>query len=111
MRSPAQAAGIRHVGAIEVQRGRGKTSAGDLVGDNIAVGENAGVQARRIAQGLGQVACALHGDLIGRHHVDRLGDFQDRRISLGRGGAAGGDITVDRSIGRLDGLAGNSGCT
>ncbi|MNO66105.1 hypothetical protein D3C76_568860 [compost metagenome] len=109
LRRTAQAPRIRNVSAVQVQRRRREATAGDLVGDRVAVGETAGVQPRRVAQGLGQVACALHGDLIGRHHVDRLGDFQDRRIGLGAGGAAGGDIAVHRAVGRFHGNSGNAG--
>ncbi|MNE24654.1 hypothetical protein D3C80_1179510 [compost metagenome] len=109
LRCTAQAAGIRHVCAVQVQRGRGKATAGDFVGNGVAVGEAARGQPRRVAQCLGQVARALGLHLVGGDHVDGLGYFQDRCIGLGACRTAGGDIAVYRAIGRFHGGAGNAG--
>ncbi len=97
LRRAAQAAGIRQVGAIQVQQGRRKAAAADLVGDGVAVGVAVGTQPRRIAQRLGQVASALGLHLGGGDHVDCLGDFEDRRVGLGGRGAAGGHVTFHRA--------------
>ncbi|MNX34117.1 hypothetical protein D3C86_643550 [compost metagenome] len=109
LRRATEAARVRNVGAIEIQRRRRETTAGDFIGNRVAVGVAAGVQPRRVTQGLGQVARALGFDLVGGDHVDGLRDFQDRRIGLGAGGAAGRNVTVHRTVGRLHGNPRNAG--
>ena len=65
--------------------------------------------ARRIAQRLDEVLGALVGDLILRHHRDRLRRCQDRRIGLGAGRTLTGEIADHRSIGAFTGPGASGG--
>ncbi|MNE35725.1 hypothetical protein D3C80_1295010 [compost metagenome] len=108
LRRTAKATGVRNVGAVQIQRRRRETTAGDFIGNRVTVGEPASVQPRRIVQGLSQVARTLGFDLGGGDHVDGLRDLQDRRVGLGGGGAAGRDVAVHRPVSRFANNARNA---
>lgn len=53
----------------------------------------------RIPQGLVDALRALGFEAVARHHADRLRNLFDRRIGLGAGRAAPGDVAVYRAVG------------
>ncbi|GJD84513.1 hypothetical protein HPGCJGGD_2390 [Methylobacterium haplocladii] len=66
--------------------------------DALVGAEGAGIDTRRVLRGLGQGGGALRLDLLAADHRDRLRGLDQRRVGLGRGGGAGGDVAVDRPL-------------